>query len=175
MHPGYLEVEIAKLSPKLARNPTSRIFAPLAEAYRQAGRLSEAIEICRRGLVHHPDYLSGQIVLARCHYDRGELEPAVELFQSIVAADPRSVAAVRALGEISRARGDLEGALSRYGQAHELDSGDAELRERLDELRAERERVAVAPPSQLEQNGREPDLAEAEDVRRFREWLRSLR
>lgn len=41
-------------------DPTSRVFAPLAEAYRRLGRVDEAIDICLEGLKHHPEFPGGE-------------------------------------------------------------------------------------------------------------------
>jgi tetratricopeptide (TPR) repeat protein len=145
------EAEIANLSSKLAANPESRIFAPLADAYRRAGRISEAIEICREGLRHHPDYLSGRLVLARCHDDAGDLDAAEEAFGEVLRREPRNVVALRALGEIALARDDPEAAAARYEEALALEPQNAELRERLDALR----RIRYAAP------GRAPEVESA--------------
>jgi tetratricopeptide (TPR) repeat protein len=141
---GPFEDEIVKLSQRLAANPTSRIFAPLADAYRRAGRLSEAVAVCEQGLRHHPDYLSGLVVMGRTYHDSGDLEAANATFKRIVSADPRNVTAVRALGEIAHARGDVGAALSAYRSALELEPHDGELRERVESLAEELRRVEAA-------------------------------
>ena len=81
MADGSFEREIAQLSDKYARHPASRIFAPLADAYRKAGRLDEATTVAQQGLRHHPDYVAGRVVLARAHYEAGELELASVEFE----------------------------------------------------------------------------------------------
>jgi tetratricopeptide (TPR) repeat protein len=128
------EAEIAGLARTLARNPGSRIFAPLAEAYRRAGRTEEAIATCQAGLRHHPHFLSGQLVLARCWHDRGELDLASAGFREVLRGDAGNVVALRALGEIARERGDREEAAGWFRQALEADPGDEELRARLESL-----------------------------------------
>lgn len=140
MHAGPFESEIAKLSQKLAQNPASRIFAPLADAYRKTGRIAEAIEVCERGLGHHPAYLSAQMVLARCHYDRGDLEAAARAFREVLGADPQNLVALRALGEITQMGEDLDDAVGWYERAREVDPANAEIQERLEGLHARRER-----------------------------------
>lgn len=138
------EDEISKLAQRLAANPTSRIFAPLAEAYRRAGRLSEAIDVCRQGLRHHPDYLSGLVVLARTYHDAGDLEAAGSMFERILQADPRNVGATRALGEIAHARGDVSDAWAHYRRALDLEPDNAELRQRIESLRDTHARAEAA-------------------------------
>ncbi len=141
---GSFEDEIGKLAQRLAANPTSRIFAPLADAYRRAGRISEAIEVCQQGLRHHPDYLSGLVVLGRSYHDGGDLDAAGATFRRILGADPRNVGALRALGEIGHARGDVVRALESYRQALQLEPDDAELRERVESLKEELDRAEAA-------------------------------
>ena len=48
---------------KYQEDPTSRVFAPLAEAYRKAGLIDEAIEIAREGLRVHPNFVGGRVAL----------------------------------------------------------------------------------------------------------------
>jgi tetratricopeptide (TPR) repeat protein len=132
--PAPFEAEIAGLARTLARNPASRIFAPLAEAYRRAGRIEEAIATCQAGLRHHPHFLSGQLVLARCWHDRGELDLASAGFREVLRGEPGNAVALRALGEIARERGDREEAAGWFRQALEADPGDEELRARLESL-----------------------------------------
>jgi tetratricopeptide (TPR) repeat protein len=143
MHAGSFERDIANLSEKLAQNPTSRLFAPLADAYRKAGRVSEAIEICQRGLRHHPDYVSGQMVLARCYHDNGELELAAGFFHQVLRSDPQNLVGLRALGEISEQRDDFDSAAAWYRKALEIDPTNLEMQERLETLSASRAGAAA--------------------------------
>lgn len=136
MAAGSFEREIAQLSEKYARNSASRIFAPLADAYRRAGRLDEAVAIGQEGLRHHPDYLGGRIVLARSFFDRGDLELAAAEFRHVLEFDPQNLVALRALGEIAEQEGDSLGAESSYRRALEVDSGNEEIRQRLEQLSA---------------------------------------
>ncbi|MFN2431499.1 MAG: tetratricopeptide repeat protein [Gemmatimonadota bacterium] len=136
---GSFESEIAHLSQRFARNPTSRLFAPLADAHRKAGRIAEAIGICQQGLRVHPDYLGGKMVLARAWFDQGDLEEATGVFREVLEADPQNLVALRALGEIGRQRGDASDAAAWFRRALEVDPTNGEIRERLEGL-------SLAPP-----------------------------
>ena len=57
--------EIDKLEARYRDNPKGRNFAPLADAYRKAGLIDNAVELCQNGLKLHPDYVSAYIVYAR--------------------------------------------------------------------------------------------------------------
>ena len=57
--------EIEKLERRYEEKP-SQWFAALAEEYRRAGHVDQALEIVRQGLKERSNYVSGYIVLARC-------------------------------------------------------------------------------------------------------------
>ena len=57
-------------------NPSSRVFAPLAETYRQLGLIDEALKILNKGIRKHPSYTLGHIVLANCYFDKNQHEDA---------------------------------------------------------------------------------------------------
>jgi len=57
--------EIDKLEARFRDNPKGRNFAPLADAYRKAGLIDNAVDLCQNGLKLHPDYVSAYIVYAR--------------------------------------------------------------------------------------------------------------
>ena len=46
--------DIDMLLGKLDGHPGSLLFARLADAYLQADKVNEAIEVCEQGLAHHP-------------------------------------------------------------------------------------------------------------------------
>ena len=77
--------EIEKLEARYAENPDGRYFAPLADAYRKAGRVDEAITVVTSGLNQHPDYLSAHIVL--------DGHPSLEEAQVVGAAVKAAVGA----------------------------------------------------------------------------------
>jgi tetratricopeptide (TPR) repeat protein len=96
--------EIEKLEKRWAENPKGRNFAPLADAYRKAGELDRAIELCKAGLARHPDYVSAHIVYGRCLIDLKNDAGASEVFSKVLSLDQENVLALKILAEIS-ARG----------------------------------------------------------------------
>jgi len=50
---------------RVERDPASIAFAQLAEEYRRAGQLDEAVQTCRTGLATHPEYSSARVTLGR--------------------------------------------------------------------------------------------------------------
>ncbi|HVH69097.1 MAG TPA: tetratricopeptide repeat protein [Gemmatimonadales bacterium] len=93
--------EIEKLEKRWAENPKGRNFAPLADAYRKAGELDRALELCKAGLDLHPDYVSAHIVYARCLIDQKNDPGASEVFQKVLTLDPENVLALKMLAEMA--------------------------------------------------------------------------
>jgi len=104
--------EIEKLEKRWAENPKGRNFAPLADAYRKAGELDRAVELCTAGLERHPDYFSAHIVFGRCLIDQKNDAGAADVFRKVLALDPENVLALKILADIAE-RG------SRYDEAAE--------------------------------------------------------
>lgn len=104
--------EIEKLERRYAENPKGRNFAPLADAYRKAGQLDQAIELCKNGLERHPDYISAYIVYGRCLVDKKDDTGADEVFHKVLSLDPENIIGLRVLGEIAERN-------SRFDQAVE--------------------------------------------------------
>lgn len=72
---------IQKYQKTLAVNPTSRVFAPLAECYRRAGMLNEALDVLKKGIKDNPDYLLGYLGLAQCYYDMKQYQAGYTLLR----------------------------------------------------------------------------------------------
>lgn len=95
-----LPPEINKYLTILSRDPKSIVFAPLAEAYRKAGMLDEAIATAKDGLQSHPNYLGGLVALGRAYFEKGMLEEAREDLEKVVKIAPDNIIASGILDEI---------------------------------------------------------------------------
>lgn len=104
--------EIEKLEARYRENPKGRNFAPLADAYRKAGLIDNAIELCQAGLQLHPDYVSGHIVHGRCLVDKKDDTGAEAVFRKVLDLDPENILALKVLAEISERN-------ERFGEAAE--------------------------------------------------------
>jgi tetratricopeptide (TPR) repeat protein len=67
---------IAKCRQILEANPSSQIFAALAEAYRKMGDLKSALDVCHDGIERHPNYGSAYLVLAKVARDQKRFDEA---------------------------------------------------------------------------------------------------
>ena len=115
---------LRKLKDEYARNPGSRVFVHLAEAYRKAGELRQAHQVLADGLKRHVDYPSGLVVLAKVLADQGEAERAAAVWRDVVRLDPENVVALRALGDLAESAGRRDEAMQYYRRIVRLENGE---------------------------------------------------
>lgn len=77
----------------LEKDPKSRVFAPLAEAYRKMGLLTEAKNLCEKGLEVHPQFSSGIVALARILMDLNNFEDAIIHLKKALDLSPENILA----------------------------------------------------------------------------------
>lgn len=61
---------------KWQRDPSSIVFAAIAEIFRSYGMFDEAIKIAETGLAYHPNLVSGRIALAKAYLAKKDTERA---------------------------------------------------------------------------------------------------
>ena len=142
--------EIEKLEKRWLENPRGRNFAPLADAYRKAGEIDRAVELCVSGLERHPDYVSAHIVYGRCLMDQKNDVGAEEVFKKVLSLDPENIIALKVLAEIAERGSRHDEAvewLSRLLAADPM-NGDAEehLKQARSKAAAAQAAAAAAPP-----------------------------
>jgi tetratricopeptide (TPR) repeat protein len=135
------EAQIRELKKRVDREPGSRFFVPLADEYRRAGRLPEAIAALETGLTVHGGYVAARVALARAYLEAGRIEDSIAAFSRALADDPSNLVAAKALGDLHVSRGEPLQALKRYLRYRAI-SGDR----RLDDVIARLERETAAPP-----------------------------
>lgn len=128
---------IKKLQKICDQNPTSILFARLADSLLQQGEVARAIEICRRGLRYRPSYTAGHVVMGKCYQAAGHYEEARLAFQKVLQLDAGHLAARWYMGKIALqlGRGDL--ALQYFEEAHARDPFSPELIEQIRKLKGE--------------------------------------
>jgi tetratricopeptide (TPR) repeat protein len=107
---------LEELQRRVQRDPASISFAALAEEYRRLGLFSDAIDTCRAGLLRHPSYNSARVTLGRALVEIGEYDDATAEFEQVLRSAPENLAAIRALADIHRRRGEMD-----YYQAPQRD------------------------------------------------------
>lgn len=96
---------IEDLERRVGQDPSSIAFGALAEEYRRAGRLEEAIAACRAGLERHPSYVSARVTLGRALQEIGETGEARAEFTYVLSLAPDNLAAIRGLAELHGVNG----------------------------------------------------------------------
>jgi len=137
--------EIKKHRATLESNPASRVFATLAELYRKQGMFDEAIGLCIKGLKHHPDYLSGRVVLGLAYLDKGMLREAAEELERVVSSKPDHLMAARALADVMLADGNTERAAYYFNRVLTLAPADPEVTKKLESLAAPPDIPTILP------------------------------
>jgi tetratricopeptide (TPR) repeat protein len=130
-------------------DPSSIAFAQLAEEYRRAGQLQEAVDVCRAGLTIHPTYLSARVTLGRALLDLQEFEGAKLELEQVLKSAPENLAAIRGLAEIHHRRGSLAEALVQYRAALTLARNDPDLEQTVADLEHQLEPKTPEPEEEL--------------------------
>ena len=117
---------IDELRKKFDENPR-RYFAPLANEYRKIGDFDQAIFICQEFLPQQPGHMSGHIVYGQALFESGRHDEARSVFETALALDPENLIALRHLGDIARAHGDIETAGAWYRRVLESDPRNDEI------------------------------------------------
>jgi tetratricopeptide (TPR) repeat protein len=160
---------IDALRRRIESDPASIAFAQLAEEYRRAGQLAEAVETCHAGLRTHPDYLSARVTLGRALLGLGRLDDAVRELEPIVKAAPENLAACRALGEAYRRQGRLVEANVCFRAAAELAPGDPDLERIITEISHPSASQAPAAPAPDQ-----VDAAALATLAALEQWLEAI-
>jgi tetratricopeptide (TPR) repeat protein len=99
-----LEQKIEMFSLRLAEDPHSRLFAPLADLLRQAGRLEDALELLDDGLERHPDYVSALVIKGQTLLESGMMDQARSVLAQVLELDCENFVVLRLLTEDARSR-----------------------------------------------------------------------
>lgn len=141
--------DIERYAKKWTMDPKSRVFAQLADAYRKAGMLEEAIQVCLEGLKTHPNYASAHMVLGRSYMEKGTFAEAEDEFCRVIELSPDNTLAHRLLGEVYEGQEKWEMARAQYQRALDLNPFDQEVKELLAKLwvkvPGEEERKVLSP------------------------------
>ena len=117
---------IDELKQKFDENPR-RYFAPLANEFRKAGDLDQAILICQEFLPQQPGHMSGHIVYGQALYESNRLDEARGVFETALSLDPENLIALRHLGDIAGRQGDSGTARRWYERVLEADPRNEEI------------------------------------------------
>jgi len=89
-------------------NADCLLFGKLADEYRKAGDAQKAIDICNKGLERFPQYITGRIILGRCHLEQENSTAAISEFIRVCRLDRRNQVALKMLADTFVQQGDTE-------------------------------------------------------------------
>lgn len=156
-----LSPEIIKLMDKIAKNPTSRLFVPLAEEYLKSDMSDEAILVLAEGIKNHPTYVAARVMLGKIYLQKKQIAEAKNEFERVIEISPENILASKKLAVIYQGEGEVQRALDICKRILMVDPSDKETKVLLSSL--EKERASSPNPVQvedpLEQPGISADLA----------------
>ena len=122
-----LLVKIGEFEEQLAAQPDSKVFVPLAEAYRKMDMLDEAIDTIAKGLKFHPELPVALVAQGRIKAQQGRLDEAVDSFQRVIGVDGKHVMALKGLARIRLMQNDMRQAISVVKQLLQIVPDDPDV------------------------------------------------
>lgn len=139
--------DIRALSATLAADPTSLVYADLAEALRRRGDIDQALRVVVGGLTRHPEHADGLDCLGRIHADRGDLVLAREAWSRALALAPDHFGALKGMGFALFRDGDAHGAVAVLEHALAVRPGDEGARRALEVVLRMTGAAPAVPPA----------------------------
>lgn len=162
---------IQKYQKTLAVNPTSRVFAPLAECYRRAGMLNEALDVLKKGIKDNPDYLLGYLGLAQCYYDMKQYQAGYTLLRPYIESNKDNLKLQRVFASLCLKLDFHEEALDAYKYILFMNPADGEAADYIAEFEdkiiekkvAQKKQKDSFPVSKLHSEKIKPSLEEIDE------------
>jgi len=127
-----IEERIAKCNKILDENPSSQIFAALAEAYRKKGELDQAFRVCQNGLKVHPNYGSAHLVMSKINLDKGMYDWAETEVKKAMELDGTNRATELLLAEVYIHKGEFNQACRMLEHLLQADPDNEQIKNLLD-------------------------------------------
>ncbi len=156
--------EIARLSERYSKDPQSRIFVQLADAYRKNNMIEEAFDVLQKGLEHHPDYPLAHLIMGKCRFDKRMYAQAKESFRKTLEFDPQNVVALRMLAQTCEITNDEEGQITAYKGLLTIDPFDDQAREKLSQLEAKHKKEPLFTLAMAEEYEKQGNLDKALEI-----------
>lgn len=106
------------------REPGSKVFAPLAEAYRKNGQIEHALDIALKGVKIHPDFASGRVTLGRIYMAQKLWEKGLQELKQAADLNPEILLAHKLIGECHLEMHEPQKALEAFKMTLYLDPLD---------------------------------------------------
>jgi tetratricopeptide (TPR) repeat protein len=136
---------IDELKKRYDENPR-RFFASLANEYRKAGDLEQAISLCQSHLAEQPGNMNGHVVYGQALFEAGRYDEAKETFEAALTLDPENLIALRHLGDIACTNGANDKAREWYTRVLDADPRNDEIIALLASLDEQAKKDAIGAP-----------------------------
>ena len=160
--------ELEKLQEVLTENPSSFVFARLADKYLEMDDAYRATQICEDGLKQHPHYVNGHFVYGKVLLALDEQDRAEEEFKKVLLYDSEHLGAHYYLAQITNSRGWTQNYLTELETILSIDPlferASALLQEVQQKLQRSKEEMLEEPESFIPEQPEEevPSPAETE-------------
>jgi len=122
---------IEKYEDQLAKDPRSRVFAPLSEIYRKMGSVDRALNVLKDGIRYNPDYVLGFLGLAACYRDLNQHQLNYVMLKPLLHANRDNIRLLKYFAESCEKTNNLDEALETYKFILFLNSKDIEVAEKV--------------------------------------------
>lgn len=136
---------IDELKKRYDENPR-RFFASLANEYRKAGDLEQAITLCQTHLAEQPSNMNGHVVYGQALYEAGRYDEAKDTFEAALTLDPENLIALRHLGDIACTNGANAQAKEWYERVLDADPRNDEILALLANLEEQMKKDKIGAP-----------------------------
>ena len=146
------EERVRYLEETVRRDTATALYMPLAERWREQGRVEEAVRLCEERKNRPGSGVGDRIVLGRCYLADGRLQEARGEFEGALALDRENVVALKALAGILCHAGEHVPASDLYLAVCRIDPGDLESQTALHQITSG-EFSEVRPPDIIVDSG----------------------
>jgi tetratricopeptide (TPR) repeat protein len=150
-----------ELRKRYDENPR-RFFASLANEYRKAGDLEQAIALCQTHLAEQPANMNGHVVYGQALFEAGRFDEAKVTFEAALTLDSENLIALRHLGDIACAYGANDEARQWYGRVLDSDPRNHEIIALLEQLAKESRKAGPVAPVAMGERVEQPQAPAVE-------------
>ena len=148
---------IEKYQTILRHNPSSQVFAPLADAYLERGLTLQAEDLAKTGTERHPLFPAGFLILGKIYFATKKFDEAENALQKCIELSPQNILAHQYLGDVYLAQKKPIEALRAFKMTLFLNPYSAKAKKAVEKLESasalefEEDTFAMAKLSDLKQ------------------------